>query len=216
MLAQFLTTGNEHGFPATTLTDNGMVFTTRYAGGRGGLNGFEKALHTLGITQKNGAPNHPQTQGKIERFHQTQKAWLRAHDTAISIDELTAELDRFRHHYNHERPHRANQRRTPAQAYTSELKAAPANFPTGEHHRVRVDKVDNDGKATLRYAGRLRHLGIGRNNCGKRIIMLVNNADVTVIEMSTGEILGDYTIDPNRNYQPKRKQRLQRPRNPLK
>jgi transposase len=64
VLNQFLTAGNEHGFPASTLTDNGMVFTTRYSGGRGGLNGFEKALQTLGIQQKNGSPNHPQTQGR--------------------------------------------------------------------------------------------------------------------------------------------------------
>lgn len=206
VLNQFLTAGNEHGFPASTLTDNGMVFTTRYSGGRGGLNGFEKALHTLGIQQKNGSPNHPQTQGKIERFHQTQKAWLRAHNNAASIDELAAELDRFRHHYNHERPHRANQRRTPAEAYTVELKAGPANVPTGEHHRVRVDKVDNDGKVTLRYAGKLRHLGIGREHNRKPIIMLIKDADVTIIEMNTGEILGNYTIDPNRNYQPKKKQ----------
>jgi transposase InsO family protein len=206
VLNQFLTAGNEHGFPASTLTDNGMVFTTRYSGGRGGLNGFEKALQTLGIQQKNGSPNHPQTQGKIERFHQTQKAWLHAHNTATNLQELAAELDRFRQHYNHERPHRANNHRTPAQAYTAELKASPANLPTGQHHRIRVDKIDNDGKATIRHAGKLRHLGIGRNNSGKRIIMLVKDADVTVIEMTTGEILGDYTIDPNRNYQPKKQQ----------
>lgn len=206
VLNEFLHAGNEHGFPASTLTDNGMVFTARYAGGRGGLNGFEKTLLAFGIKQKNGSPNHPQTQGKIERFHQTQKAWLRAHNTAINIAELSAELDRFRHHYNHERPHRANERRTPAEAYSAELKASPSAFPAGEHHRVRVDKIDNDGKATLRYAGKLRHLGIGRNHNGKRIIMLVKDADVTVIEMSTGEILGDYTIDPNRNYQAKKKQ----------
>lgn len=206
VLDQFLHAGNEHGFPASTLTDNGMVFTARYAGGRGGLNGFEKALLTFGIQQKNGSPNHPQTQGKIERFHQTQKAWLRAHNTATSMQELSAELDRFRYHYNHERPHRANERRTPAQAYSAELKASPPGLPSAEHHRIRIDKIDNDGKATIRYAGKLRHLGLGRNNCGKRIIMLVKDADVTVVEMSTGEILGNYTIDPNRNYQPKRKQ----------
>ncbi len=67
-----------HGAPASTLTDNGMVFTTRFSGGRGGRNGLEHALRRLGVTQKNGKPNHPQTQGKVERFQQTVKKWLRA------------------------------------------------------------------------------------------------------------------------------------------
>ena len=206
VLNQFLAAGNEHGFPASTLTDNGMVFTTRYSGGKGGLNGFEKALQTLGIQQKNGSPNHPQTQGKVERFHQTQKAWLAAHNPADSIEALAEELNRFRQTYNHERPHRALERRTPAQAYALEPKASPANVPTGEHHRVRVDKVDNHGKVTLRYAGRIRHLGIGREHCRTRVIMLVKDTDVTIINMTSAEILGHYTIDPNKNYQAKRKQ----------
>jgi transposase InsO family protein len=53
-----------HGAPASTLTDNGMVFTTRFSGGKSGRNALENELRTLGITQKNGKPNHPQTQGK--------------------------------------------------------------------------------------------------------------------------------------------------------
>jgi transposase InsO family protein len=47
----------QHGLPASTLTDNGMVFTTRYSGGRGGRNGFETELARLHITQKNSRPN---------------------------------------------------------------------------------------------------------------------------------------------------------------
>jgi hypothetical protein len=46
-----------------------MVFTTRFAGGKGGKNGFETELHRLGVTQKNSSPNHPQTCGKVERLH---------------------------------------------------------------------------------------------------------------------------------------------------
>lgn len=45
-----------------------MVFTTRLAGGRGGRNGLEHALRRPGVKQKNGKPDHPQTQGKVERF----------------------------------------------------------------------------------------------------------------------------------------------------
>ena len=68
MVAAFRAAVAAHGAPASTLTDNGMVFTTRFSGGRGGRNGLETELRRLGIRQKNGRPNHPQTQGKVERF----------------------------------------------------------------------------------------------------------------------------------------------------
>ena len=42
-----------------------MVYTTRFSGGRGGRNGFEHELRRLGVKQKNGRPNHPQTQAKV-------------------------------------------------------------------------------------------------------------------------------------------------------
>ena len=76
VLAAFRAAVAAHGAPASTLTDNGMVFTTRFSGGRGGRNGLEAELRRLGIRQKNGKPNHPQTQGKVERFQQTLKKWL--------------------------------------------------------------------------------------------------------------------------------------------
>src|SRR5215469_1700775 len=78
VVATFRAAVAEHGIPASTLTDNGRVYTTRYSGGRGGRNGFEHELRRLGVTQKNGRPNHPQTQGKVERFWQTLKNWLAA------------------------------------------------------------------------------------------------------------------------------------------
>ena len=51
-------------------------------------NGFEYLLASLGITQKNGHPGHPQTQGKIERFQQTLKRWLAAQPAAATVAEL--------------------------------------------------------------------------------------------------------------------------------
>jgi transposase InsO family protein len=53
------------GIPASTLTDNGMVFTTRLAGGKGGRNGLENELRRLGVIQINSTPNHPTTCGKV-------------------------------------------------------------------------------------------------------------------------------------------------------
>jgi hypothetical protein len=65
VLASFHRAVQRHGIPASTLTDNGMVFTTRFAGGRGGRNAFETELRRLGVRQKNSRPSHPQTCGKV-------------------------------------------------------------------------------------------------------------------------------------------------------
>ena len=78
VLATFRQAADLHGYPASTLTDNGMVYTTRLAGGRGGRNHLEHELRRLDIAQKNSRPNHPTTCGKVERFQQTLKKWLRA------------------------------------------------------------------------------------------------------------------------------------------
>ena len=76
--ATFRETLTHYGIPASTLTDNGMVYTVRLAGGRGGRNTFENELRRLHIVQKNSRPAHPTTCGKAERFQQTLKKWLRA------------------------------------------------------------------------------------------------------------------------------------------
>jgi transposase InsO family protein len=98
-----------------------MVFTTRFAGGRGAgrggrntRNGFESELARYNTAQKNSSPNHPQTCGKVERFHQALKQWLAAQpDQPTTIVELQALLDIFVIEYNTRRPHRSLDRRTP-------------------------------------------------------------------------------------------------------
>ena len=77
-----------------------MVFTTRLSGGKGGRNGLEHELRRLGIRQKNGKPNHPQTQGKVERFQQTLKNWLARQPPAATLTELQARPDAFTIIYN--------------------------------------------------------------------------------------------------------------------
>ena len=58
VLDTFRDTAAEHGYPASVLSDNGMVYTARFSGGRGGRTALETELHRLNITQKNSRPNH--------------------------------------------------------------------------------------------------------------------------------------------------------------
>jgi transposase InsO family protein len=113
VVSVFLALVEEYGPPASTLTDNGSVYTSRFTGGR---NAFEYLLPILGVRQKNSSPGHPQTQGKTERFHQTLQRWLRARAPAASIAQLQRQLDEFRQHYNEQHPHRALNRRTQARS----------------------------------------------------------------------------------------------------
>jgi transposase InsO family protein len=189
------------GVPASTLTDNGMVYTTRYATGAGGRCKFETILQMLGVKQKNGAPGHPQTQGKIERFHQTLKRYLAAHGPYDTHEDLQTVIDQFRVYYNQQRPHRALDRRTPLEVYEGTEKATASRLGD-PHWRVRTDKIDKTGKVTLRVSGKLVHVGVGRPWAGTPIIMLIKDLDVTVVHLNTGEVLHHLMIDPSRGYQP--------------
>jgi transposase InsO family protein len=207
VLTTFTRAADLHGYPASTLTDNGMVYTVRLAGrGRqGGKNSFEAELSRRHITQKNSRPNHPTTCGKAERFQQTMKKWLRAQPIQPStLADLQALLDQFRDEYNHRRPHRSlPHRSTPASAYNARPKATPGTDGTSQtHDRVRRDKINKAGTVTLRIAGQLRHIGIGRTYAGTYVILLVQDLDVRVVHAATGELLRELTIDPRRDYQP--------------
>lgn len=208
VLATFRETVAEHGIPASTLTDNGMVFTTRLSQGKKGAgtrNGFETELRRLGVVQKNGRPNHPTTQGKVERFQQTMKKWLRAQpDQPSTIDDLQALLDAFVEEYNEHRPHRSLEHRaTPATIYTTRPKATPSTGQRDDdtHDRVRHDKVDKAGKITWRYQGQMYSIGIGRTHTGTRVIVLSQDLDIRIIDATTGELLRELTLNTSKRYQ---------------
>jgi hypothetical protein len=202
VLNAFAAASAEHGYPASTLTDNGMVYTARFAGGRGGRNGFEAELVRLGIVQKNSRPNHPTTCGKVERFQQTLKRWLHQQPAPPTLAELQALLDTFRNIYNQHRPHRSLPRRaTPATIYTARPKATPTGRDN-PHYRVRRDRVDDSGVVTLRVAGQLHHIGIGRTHARTHVILLVDDLHVRVVDAATGELLRALSIDTSRDYQP--------------
>jgi transposase InsO family protein len=186
------------GFPASILTDNGAVFTAAYRNGRCAV---ESELGSLGIRFDHSRPYHPQTCGKVERFHQTLKKWLVPHP-ALTLDDLQAHIDAFAEYYNTVRPHRALRRCTPLEAFNARPKASPTGggFVPPRHYRVRHDRIDKTGVFTLRHKTRLHHVGVGRRFAGQRVLVLVADLDIRVLS-EEGELLRELVLDPSRDYQ---------------
>jgi transposase InsO family protein len=187
------------GYPKALLTDNGAIFTASYRGGEAAI---EAELLSLGIASKHSRPYHPQTCGKVERFHQTLKKFLAKQEPATTKKQLQRQLDRFAAYYNHVRPHRAVGRRTPADAFA----ARERTYPSGARvdcagYRVRHDKVSRSGNVTLRYRSRLHHIGVGHAYVGWRVILLVAGREVRILTLE-GDQLRRLVLDPSVDYQP--------------
>lgn len=199
VLEVFTRAAEQWGYPASLLTDNGCVYTAWH---RGGSNIVETDLLARGIAYHHSRPYHPQTCGKVERFHQTLKGFLAKQPAATDLEALQFQIDTFVAYYNEVRPHRARGRMTPKTAYQARDKAYPVgpqlDLPKGA--RVRRDRIDKCGKITLRHRGRLHHIGVGAAHKHKEVIMLVAGLDVRILT-EEGEMLRHLTLDPTKNYQ---------------
>jgi transposase InsO family protein len=188
----------KYGLPASVLTDNGVVFTARFQSGKVL---FESELERLGVKAKHSTPYHPQTCGKVERFHQTLKRWLRKQPGARTIPELQQQIDGFIDYYNNIRPHRTLGT-TPANAFAARIKAKPDAPLQETYFRIRNDKVDIHGKLTLRHNSKLYHIGIGRAFANRRVKLLIAGCDISVVA-EDGEVIRKLILDESRNYQPR-------------
>ena len=142
----------------------------------------------------------------IERFHQTLKKWLRAqpHQPAPSptcrpcstASPRTTTTNAPTDHYRTEPP--------PPPTYTTRPKPRPP--PTAAPTPTTASATTpSTPPATSPCAshGRLRHIGIGRTYARTRVILLVHDLDIRVINAATGELLRDLTLNPARDYQPR-------------
>lgn len=193
----FYSAVEEYGLPARFLSDNAAVFSGKSRRGRVAL---ESELDRLGVQCVHSTPYHPQTCGKVERFHQTLKLFLARQASAESIAHLQLQLDAFRSIYNQQRPHRALDGRTPLQAFHARLKASPSPTQAQIDYRIRRDRLDAEGRVTLRYLSRLRHFHVSYKRRRQEVILLVAGAHVRVLA-DDGQLLRELTLDPTRDYQ---------------
>ena len=194
----FYSAVEEYGLPARFLSDNAAVFSGSSRRGRVAL---ESELDRLGVQCVHSTPYHPQTCGKVERFHQTLKLFLTHQAPAECIAHLQLQLDAFRSVYNQQRPHRALDGRTPLQAFHARLKASPSPARPQLDYRIRRDRLDGGGKVTLRYLSRLRHVYVSYKHRRQEVLLLVAGDHVRVIAVD-GSLLRDLTLDPARDTQP--------------
>jgi len=183
----------ECGVPAMSLSDNGFTYTGRL---RGYETAFETNLRALGVQTINSRPYHPQTCGKIERFWQTLKKWLRARPAPATVADLNTLLEWFQHFYNHRRPHRALRGATPAEAFSATIKARPAARPLPAPVFVTRHVVD---PRSGRLAVPPYMVNVGRRWAGHTCDSIRDGNHIAIFSGTT--LIREFIANPERQYQ---------------
>ena len=136
----FILAFQEFGLPDAILSDNGPQFS----GFRGGYTQFERFLMDLDIAPIHGRIMHPQTQGKIERFHRTLKQEA-LQTTPENLQAAQRQLQDWLWRYNEFRPHAALSMKPPASVYQPSHRAYFEPEPFEYDEGARMVKVNNWG-----------------------------------------------------------------------
>jgi transposase InsO family protein len=127
-----------YGLPRRMTADNGPPWGSNI---QGGLSALEVWLMRLGIEVSHSRPYHPQTQGKLERFHQTLKREV-LHRSFSDLKHCQQVMTQWREQYNHYRPHEALSQRPPIDRYQPSQRSYPEQLPVIEYesgdHVVKV------------------------------------------------------------------------------
>lgn len=190
--AAFCQAAGDWGVPAHVMSDNGPCFTGRLSGGE---TDFERDLRALGVRHIPSSPHHPQTCGKLERFHQTLKGWLAGQSRAASPAELQAQLDTFLVFYNHHRPHRALRGATPAECWVASAPAGPG-APIPAPPRAGLRTVSSIGVIDWRGF----QIGIGASLAGQRLVVIAHDDHLSIF--GVGGLVRSLDLYLTRRYQP--------------
>jgi hypothetical protein len=180
------------GLPSGHLSDNATNFSGRL---RGFEVAFEANLRAAGVRPITSRPYHPQTCGKVERFHQTLKRWLRARPLAADLDALQAQLEEFVAYYNTQRPHRGIGRVTPLERWSATAAAPnPGLALPGPQRRVGLVV---DGAGRLKVTPWIIH--VGADHAGRRAQVMIDDTHAAVFV--DGRLVRHLELDRSRRYQ---------------
>jgi transposase InsO family protein len=181
------------GLPARMLSDNGLSFNGSH---RNATVAFETNLRVVGVQPIASTPFHPQTCGKVERFHQTLKKWLAKRSLAETLEELQQQLDEWVEHYNHRRPHRSLKGARPADIWTANPAAKPAAHPITVTTTTRREiRTGNTGSVRV---GAFT-VGLGRRHAKQDVTVIATGNDCAVF--LDGHCIRQLTIDPTVGHQ---------------
>lgn len=181
------------GIPAMFLSDRGSAFSAK---DRGGECELERMLRALGVNVVTSSPYHPQTNGKVERYHQTFKRWLAAQDPPDSIAALQTLTDTFDQLYNSERPHSSLGGLTPDEAWATRDRAPEPTAPTDPSTRTATVTVSTRGSVR---AGR-HEIQLGREWVGATVLVIATGNHVAIFHGRRH--VRSIDLDPARRYQP--------------
>jgi transposase InsO family protein len=195
-----------HGVPMSSLTDNGLCYTTKHRGSDMRPAAFEANLAALGCQSIASTPYHPQTCGKIERFWQTLKKWLRAREAVQgpyrTLNALNRDLAVFAEHYNTRRPHRALNGRTPAAVFAATVKARPVERPLPAKTRIYRSHVSTGGTVTVSRPGATGQLHVHVGGRYKQLPVTVLQDGARVAIFTGNKLIRALDVDPTKIYQP--------------
>jgi len=120
-----------YGVPRAMLMDHGSPWWSTAS--HDGLTRLTVGLLKQGIRLVYGAVRHPQTQGKVERFHRTLGDHLRWVGVPTTLRDFSRAFTRFREEYNHVRPHEALGMRPPADRFVASRRAYQPQPPRWEY-----------------------------------------------------------------------------------
>jgi len=187
--AVFTDAAGRWGLPQMVLSDNGTAYNMSR---RGTTVAFEANLRTLGINPVASTPRHPQTCGKVERFHQTTKKWLRTKPKAATVEELNSQLAVFVDFYNNKRPHRSLDGNTPATIHHQNPKAAPVNQPITAPKRITKPHVTPDGNVW----SRPWKIGVDKTHAGQQVTCIIDGDHAYIFNKDT--LIRELTLDQNK------------------
>jgi transposase InsO family protein len=186
--------GQRWGLPARLLSDNARAFNSSR---HGRTVSFEANLRAVGITPIVSTPYHPQTCGKVERFHQTLKRWLTQQPPPNSLHQLRTLLERYVEHYNQHRPHRALGGATPADTWAATPRATPTGHPiTDTTTVIRRIKVNNVGAVRIPH----HSINVGIVYAGLTLDVIITGIDCIIFH--NHQLVRALTINPDRYWQP--------------
>jgi transposase InsO family protein len=194
-----------YGVPMSSLTDNGLCYTTQRRRDHKPA-AFQTNLAALGCQSIASTPYHPQTCGKIERFWQTLKKWLRAREASYgpyrTLTALNRDLAAFAEYYNTRRPHRALNGKTPAAAFAATVKARPADRPLPTPTQIYRTHVGTGGTLTISRPGASGQLRVHVGGRYKQLPVTVLQDGTRVAVFTGNTLIRALDVDPSKTYQP--------------